>query len=77
MIVFEIGPIGCIPAITRLKKPNGPCAEDINQMTILFNKQLAPMLLNLTSTLQHSSFILGSVNWLGYEAAITPSKYGW
>ncbi|XP_042005477.1 GDSL esterase/lipase 7-like [Salvia splendens] len=76
MIVFEVGPIGCIPAITRQTKHIGPCVEDINQMTLLFNKELAPLLLNLTSTLQHSSFILGSVNWLGYEAAITPSKYG-
>ncbi|KAL1557136.1 GDSL esterase/lipase 7-like [Salvia divinorum] len=76
MTVFEIGPIGCIPSITRQIKHNGPCVEDINQMTILFNNELAPMLLNLTSTLQHSSFILGRVNWLGYDAAITPSKYG-
>ncbi|KAH6774629.1 hypothetical protein C2S52_002378 [Perilla frutescens var. hirtella] len=76
VITFEIGPIGCIPSITRQFKHNGACVEEINQLAILFNNQLAPMLQNLTSTLQNSSFILGHGYWLGYDAAITPSKYG-
>ncbi|XP_057769800.1 GDSL esterase/lipase 7-like [Salvia miltiorrhiza] len=76
VLAFEIGPIGCIPSITRQIQHNGPCVEDINQLVVLFNNQLAAMLQNLTSTLQHSSFILGHVNGLGYDAAISPSKYG-
>lgn len=76
VITFEIGPIGCIPSITRQTKHNGTCVEEINDLAILFNNQLAPMLQTLTSTLPHSSFILGHGYWLGYDATTNPSKYG-
>ncbi|KAK6154968.1 hypothetical protein DH2020_009216 [Rehmannia glutinosa] len=75
VIMFEIGPIGCIPSSTRQFKHNGQCVEEINQLAIMFNNHLAHMLHNLTSTLQGSSFILGHAHWLGYDAAINPSKY--
>ncbi|KAL3624101.1 hypothetical protein CASFOL_032917 [Castilleja foliolosa] len=76
VIMFEIGPIGCIPSITRQLKHDGKCAEEINQLAVMFNDHLAPMLENLTSTLQGSVFVLGHAHWLGYDAAINPSKYG-
>ncbi|KAI3452170.1 hypothetical protein Pfo_008835 [Paulownia fortunei] len=76
VIMFEIGPIGCIPSSTKQFKHNGRCVEEINQLAVIFNNQLAPMLQNLTSTLQGSAFILGHAHWLGYDAVINPSKYG-
>ncbi|KAK2986151.1 hypothetical protein RJ640_019557 [Escallonia rubra] len=76
VVTFEIGPIGCIPSIARQNKHNGRCVEEINQLANVFNKQLATMLTNLTSTLEGSAFILGHANWLGYDAIIRPSSYG-
>ncbi|KAJ0043234.1 hypothetical protein Pint_18914 [Pistacia integerrima] len=76
VIVFEIGPIGCIPSITRKYKHNGQCVEDKNQLVTYFNNRLLAMLTNLTTTLKGSNFVLGHVHWLGYDAAINPSRYG-
>lgn len=74
--MFEIGPIGCIPSVTRQINHSGKCVEKINQLAVTFNNQLATLLRSLTSTLQGSEFILGQVHWLGYDAIINPSNYG-
>ncbi|XP_002525954.2 GDSL esterase/lipase 7 [Ricinus communis] len=79
ILMFEIGPIGCIPSITRPrhnKVENGKCKEEANQLVSFFNNKLAAMLQNLTSTLHGSTFVYGHANWLGYDAVIHPSRYG-
>ncbi|KAJ4707215.1 GDSL esterase/lipase [Melia azedarach] len=76
IVMFEIGPIGCIPSITRKTKHNGQCVEEKNKLVSVFNNLLPPMLQNLTSTLKGSTFVYGHVNPLGYDAALNPSKYG-
>ncbi|KAK3025710.1 hypothetical protein RJ639_041715 [Escallonia herrerae] len=62
VVTFEIGPIGCIPSIARKTKHNRRCVEEINQLVNVFNKQVATKLMNLTSTLEDSAFILDHVN---------------
>lgn len=76
IIMFEIGPIGCISSVTRKINHSGKCVKKINQLAVTFNNQLATLLRSLTSTLQGSEFILGQVYWLGYDAIINPSNYG-
>ena len=79
VIVFELGPIGCLPTITRKKDHHNnisQCVEEINQMIIDFNERLAIMLKNLTSSFKGSNFVLGHAHWLGYDAIKHPSKYG-
>jgi len=77
MVVFELGPIGCIPSfVIRQVKEGEKCDEKKNEIVSIFNKQLALMLQNLTSTLQGSHFILGHANGLGYDVVINPAKYG-
>ncbi|XP_044506790.1 GDSL esterase/lipase 7-like [Mangifera indica] len=77
VIMFEIGPIGCIPSVTRKYEHNGQqCVEDKNQLVTHFNNRLPSMLTNLTSTLTGSTFVLGHAHWLSYDAAINPSSYG-
>lgn len=76
IIVFEIGPIGCIPSITRKYKHKGQCVEDKNRDVSLFNNMLPAMLQNLTSSLKGSIFVNGQAHWLGYDAIINPSHYG-
>lgn len=76
VVMFELGPIGCVPSITRHFKHNGQCVEDINHLINLFNAQLRTTLTTLTSTLEGSAFVLGHANGLGYDAIINPTKYG-
>lgn len=76
IVMFEIGPIGCIPSITRQHKHNGQCVEDTNQIVSFFNQRLPALLRNLTSTLQGSTFVLAQANFLGYDAIRNPPKYG-
>lgn len=79
VVMFEIGPIGCIPSITRkgnIHGERGKCVEQVNEVASCFNQRLGPMLRNLTSSLQGSTFVLGEANWLGYDAINNPPKYG-
>lgn len=76
VIMFEIGPIGCIPSLTKQLKHNGLCAEEYNNLAVIFNNQLSDMLKNLTSTLRGSALILGHAHWLGFDAVTNPSTYG-
>ncbi|KAL3813511.1 hypothetical protein ACJIZ3_014779 [Penstemon smallii] len=76
VVMFEIGPLGCTPSITRKMKHIGRCHSEVNNLAVLFNDQLAPMLQNLTSTLEGSSFILGHVHRLALDAVMNPSNYG-
>ncbi|KAJ8775101.1 hypothetical protein K2173_020105 [Erythroxylum novogranatense] len=77
LVMFEIGPIGCIPSIAKNRaNKSGKCDEDSNQIVSYFNDKLPQMLRNLTSTLQASSFVHGRASWLGYDAIMNPSNYG-
>ncbi|GAB2300121.1 hypothetical protein Dimus_034160 [Dionaea muscipula] len=77
MVVFELGPIGCIPQVAATTQHQGrQCNEDVNYMISLFNDGLGNTLKNLTSTLQGSYFVLGGLNGLGYDAVTNPFKYG-
>ncbi|XP_056692407.1 GDSL esterase/lipase 7-like [Spinacia oleracea] len=76
VVVFELGPLGCLKSILRHSKPNGRCDENVNQIVLNFNSQLSLMLKNLTSTLENSHFILGHAYWLGYDAIINPGSHG-
>lgn len=49
VVMFELGPIGCIPSVTRQNKHSGKCVEEINQLVNLFNSQLRITLTTLTS----------------------------
>lgn len=76
VVMLEIGPIGCIPSVTRKIQHNGKCAEELNELVSYFNDNLLGMLQNLTSTLPNSVFAPGHAYWLGYDAIMNPSKYG-
>lgn len=75
-VVFELGPIGCIPSIARKTQHDGLCDEEPNKLVSYFNTDLQEMLKNMTSTLRGSMFVLGQIHWLGYDVIINPSKYG-
>lgn len=77
IVVFEVGAIGCIPYVRRKYEHKGQvCVEDKNQLVSHYNKLLPPLLQNLTSSLEGSTFVNALVESLGRDAIINPSKYG-
>ncbi|XP_061366869.1 GDSL esterase/lipase 7-like [Gastrolobium bilobum] len=76
VIMFDLGPIGCMPSITRKHAHPGDCMEETNQIVSYFNERLPAMLKNLTFSLPGSIFVHGHANTLGYDAIKNPSKYG-
>lgn len=76
IVVFEIGPIGCIPAISRTHEHTGECMEEANQMALYFNEKLSAMLKNLTSSLPGSTFVLGQSYSIASDIYKNPSIYG-
>ncbi|KAI6700426.1 hypothetical protein NL676_014750 [Syzygium grande] len=75
-VVFQIGPIGCIPTIAKKSNHDGVCGGGPNLLVSYFNQMLQPMLQNVTFSLSGSMFVLDQANSLGYDAIINPSKYG-
>ncbi|KAM1770493.1 hypothetical protein EV1_044922 [Malus domestica] len=76
VVMFEIGPLGCIPSIAKTHKHSGNCVESTNELASIFNDKLRATLANLTTTFQGSFFVLGRANWIGYDAITSPVKYG-
>ncbi|KAF6169117.1 hypothetical protein GIB67_038614 [Kingdonia uniflora] len=76
IVVFEIGPIGCMPTYTKNQKPAGQCVEEYNQLVNYFNTQLAVMLPQLTSTSYGSFFINGKINKIVHNMIQNPCDYG-
>ncbi|KAK9924825.1 hypothetical protein M0R45_033173 [Rubus argutus] len=76
IVMFEIGPLGCIPSIAKTHANSGNCVQETNQLASIFNDKLRATLANLTSTFRGSFFVLGRANGIGYDAIISPIKYG-
>ncbi|KAJ0043236.1 hypothetical protein Pint_18912 [Pistacia integerrima] len=75
IVMFEIGAVGCIPAI---KREGVKCVEDKNQLVSYFNDGLLAMLRNLTTTLKGFQLCLTNANnpccttWRNGESACIP-----
>ncbi|GAB2216584.1 hypothetical protein Droror1_Dr00024360 [Drosera rotundifolia] len=77
MVLFELGPIGCIPSIASRAQGGAKCDENVNKMVTLFNGELISMVQTLGSNLKGGSkFVVGHSNWLAYDAIMHPSNYG-
>lgn len=75
-VVFEIGPIGCIPSIRRTHKHSGSCVTRVNHMARMFNRELRKMVKRLSSGLEDSAFVLGRIHKPALHAIMNPSLYG-
>lgn len=76
-VVFDIGPIGCLPGTLNMVKPKTRCEEGLNGMVSIFNKKLAMKLNELNSKLRGSTFVLGQTFDLTYGLIRRPLQYGW
>ncbi|XP_043693826.1 GDSL esterase/lipase 7-like isoform X1 [Telopea speciosissima] len=75
-LVFNIGPIGCTPALVYSQNITSGCAENLNQLVSLYNEGLPNMLQELTASLNGSTFVLGEFYQASYDLNQNPYKYG-
>lgn len=61
-LVFEVVPLGCYPAVLKLYKPKTRCAEEVNNMTLLFNQKLEERIRKLRSTHQNMTITIARTN---------------
>ncbi|KAF3439106.1 hypothetical protein FNV43_RR17381 [Rhamnella rubrinervis] len=76
MVVFEIGPLGCYPAILKSHKPETKCVDEINQMVSTFNLKLAHMVKTLRSMQRDATIIVAKTYSLIFDMVERPSSYG-
>ncbi|RVX21675.1 GDSL esterase/lipase [Vitis vinifera] len=76
-VVFEIGPIGCLPTVALENAGTKTrCVEKPNDLVSIFNAKLASNINQLTSSLQHSTFVLVKTFNLVHGLVENPSRNG-
>ncbi|GKV27992.1 hypothetical protein SLEP1_g37096 [Rubroshorea leprosula] len=75
LIVFGLGPMGCIP-LQRVLSTNGACQERANNLALSFNKAGSQLLQQLSSKLPNASFRFGDAYDVVNDVITNPSKYG-
>ncbi|KAJ9700563.1 hypothetical protein PVL29_006054 [Vitis rotundifolia] len=76
-VVFDVGPIGCLPAIARKRAgPKTLCVEEINNVVSIFNAKLALKINQLSSTLRNSTFVLVKNFNFVHDLVENPSRFG-
>ncbi|XP_059435474.1 GDSL esterase/lipase 7-like [Corylus avellana] len=76
IVVFEIGPIGCYPASLKVFEPQTKCAEDINEMVMIFNRNLHIKIEALRSKLKDATILIAEMYGLIRDMIDMPSSYG-
>ncbi|KAJ6431994.1 hypothetical protein OIU84_019294 [Salix udensis] len=75
-VVTGLGPVGCIPAISKSTPHEGDCAESINQALLSYNKELFMNLSKLQSQLHGSFFVHTDTFKFLQEPKKNKEKYG-
>ncbi|XP_010257565.1 PREDICTED: GDSL esterase/lipase At1g74460-like [Nelumbo nucifera] len=75
LMVFGLGPMGCIP-LQRVLSSSGNCQEKTNNLAISFNKAAAKLLQELSSNLPNASFRFGDAYNVVDDVIKNPDKYG-
>ncbi|XP_010258330.1 PREDICTED: GDSL esterase/lipase At1g74460-like [Nelumbo nucifera] len=75
LIVFGLGPMGCIP-LQRVLTSSGDCQEKTNNLAINFNKAAEKLLQDLSGNLPNTSFRFGDAYDMVNDVISNPDKYG-
>ncbi|OWM65293.1 GDSL esterase/lipase At1g74460-like [Punica granatum] len=75
LLVFGLGPMGCIP-LQRVLSTNGECRDRANKLALSFNQVASQMVDDLTSSLPNASFRFGDAYNVVDDLIKNPSKYG-
>ncbi|XP_022775665.1 GDSL esterase/lipase At1g74460-like [Durio zibethinus] len=75
LMVFGLGPMGCIP-LQRVLSTSGQCQERANKLALSFNKAASKLLVNLESKLPNATLKFGDAYDVVDDVIRNPYKYG-
>lgn len=75
LMVFGIGPMGCIP-LQRVLSTNGNCQDRANKLSLSFNQASSKLLAGLTKTLPNASYRFGDAYDVVNDVITNPKKFG-
>lgn len=75
LMVFGLGPMGCIP-LQRVLSTSGDCQEKTNNLALSFNKAANKMVDQLSASLPHANFKFGDAYDVVDDVIKNPYKYG-
>ncbi|KAL7598701.1 GDSL esterase/lipase At1g74460 [Lactuca sativa] len=75
LMVFGLGPMGCIP-LQRVLSTSGGCQEKTNTLALSFNKATAKLMDDLSAKLPNASYKFGDAYDVVNNIITNPSKYG-
>ncbi|KAL9314210.1 hypothetical protein ACSQ67_019662 [Phaseolus vulgaris] len=75
LMVFGLGPMGCIP-LQRVLSTSGECQDRTNKLAIRFNKGGSKLIDELEKQLPNSSFRFGDAYDVVNDVISNPNKYG-
>ncbi|KAK7304630.1 hypothetical protein VNO77_42514 [Canavalia gladiata] len=75
LMVFGLGPMGCIP-LQRVLSTSGDCQDRTNKLAISFNKAASKLIVDLGKQLPNSSYRFGDAYDVVNDVISNPNKYG-
>ncbi|CAN0870823.1 GDSL esterase/lipase At1g74460 [Linum grandiflorum] len=75
LMVFGLGPMGCIP-LQRVLSSSGGCQERTNKLALSFNKAADKLVTGLSSQLPNATFRFGDAYDVVNNLISNPRKYG-
>ncbi|KAL2961613.1 hypothetical protein AAZX31_17G098100 [Glycine max] len=75
LVVFGLGPMGCIP-LQRVLTTTGNCREKANKLALTFNKASSKLVDDLAKDFPDSSYKFGDAYDVVYDVISSPNKYG-
>ncbi|KAL2539479.1 GDSL esterase/lipase [Abeliophyllum distichum] len=75
LMVFGLGPMGCIP-LQRVLSSSGGCQEKTNKLAQMFNTETIKVVSELSSTLPNATFKFGDAYDVVNNVIANPNNYG-
>ncbi|KAL3655299.1 hypothetical protein CASFOL_001085 [Castilleja foliolosa] len=75
LMVFGLGPMGCIP-LQRVLSSSGGCQERTNKLALSFNQEASKVATQLSSTLPNATFRFGEAYDVVNDLITNPNQHG-
>ncbi|KAJ8536264.1 hypothetical protein K7X08_034665 [Anisodus acutangulus] len=75
LMLFGLGPMGCIP-LQRVLSTDGQCQDKTNQLALAFNKATSELVVDLANNLPNASYTFGDAYDVVNDVITNPGNYG-
>ncbi|GAB2269994.1 hypothetical protein Dimus_004909 [Dionaea muscipula] len=76
VMVFGLGPMGCIPLQRELSSTSGDCQNKTNQLALSFNQAASKLMDDLSISLANATFKFGDTYDVVNDVITNPDNYG-